>query len=355
MALLCVLFATTGHDTAQNIGFGIGAGLFLLLALMVLVGNIFIGRSRRRLHKVVAESEARAKQLLAEGKVLPIPPLPKDPPQGVSPDELAQVETYANQLREIPWGDHVEYPDERVRATFDATIAEVDTISGDWQRLRGPVQIFAALPRPLCYVGAAEVMFRLSYLRGTTFAPVGLRQGLRFAGRAQFHTPLQPDALIIQLRLLVACRAPYWQELATKTLAMIQQVAPDHPRLPQAEVFYYRVRGEYEQAVACSDRALALATTPAEKASILSSKALLLMNLDRYDDAVATFQNATTLNPDDPWVWHNASIALTHLGRYHEALQCSERALSIMDFGSARTQHEKIMQKLAQQLGGGAG
>src|SRR5689334_2579244 len=66
MALLCVLFATTGHDTAQNIGFGIGAGLFLLLALLVLIGNVFIGHSRRRLRTVVAESEARAKQLLAE-------------------------------------------------------------------------------------------------------------------------------------------------------------------------------------------------------------------------------------------------------------------------------------------------
>jgi tetratricopeptide (TPR) repeat protein len=352
MALLCVLFATTGDDTAQNIGFGIGAGLFLLLALLVLIGNVFIGRSRRRLRTVVAESEARAKQLLAEGKVLPIPPLPKNPPQGVSPEELTQVETYATQLREIPWGDQVKYPNEQARAVFDAAMSEVLTTSGDWSKLRGPVGVFAGLPTPLCHAGAAEVMFRLSYLRGTTFAPVGLQQGLRFAFRAQFHTPLQPDALVTQLKLLVACRAPYWQELATKTLGMIQQVAPNHPRLPQAEVFYHRVRGEYEQAVICSDRALAYARTPAEQASILSSKALLLMSLKRNDEAVTTFQAACALNPDDPWIWHNMTFPLVELGRYHEALRCSERALSIMDFSVARKQRENIMQKLAQQLGG---
>ncbi len=293
--------------------------------------------------------------MLAEGKLLPIPPLPKNPPQGVTPEELAQVETYANQLREIPWGDHVEYSDEQARAVFDTAMAEVLTTSGDWSKLRGPVRVFAGLPRPLCYAGAAEVMFRLSYLRGLTFAPVGLQQGLRFASHAQFHTPLQPDALVTQLKLLAAYRAAYWQELATKTLGMIQQVAPNHPRLPQAEVFYHRVRGEYEEAVACSDRALEYAATPVEKASILSSKALLLMNLKRNDEAVATFQTASALNPNDPWIWHNITFPLVELGRYHEALRCSERALSIMDFGVARAQHEKIMQSLAQQLGGGAG
>ena len=352
MAAFFFLLALAGHDTEQDIAFGIGAAFFLLLALIVLIGNVFIGRGQRRLHAVVAESEARAKQLLAEGKILPIPPLPKNPPQGVSPEDLAQVATNASQLREIPWGDRVEYPNEQVRAVFDAAMAEVLTTSGDWAKLRGPVRVFAGLPQPLCYVGAAEVMFRLSYLSGTTFAPVGLQQGLRFASRAQFHTPLQPDALVTQLKLLVACRAPYWQELATKTLGMVQQVAPNHPLLPQAEVFYHRVRGEYEEAVICSDRALAYARTPAEQASILSGKALLLMNLKRNDEAVAMFQAACSLNPNDPWTWHNMTFPLVELGRYHEALRCSERALSIMDFSVARKQRENIMQKLAQQLGG---
>lgn len=352
IALVCLVFAMAGQDTAQVIGFGIGAAFFFVLALVVLVGNIFIGRSRRRLRQTAAESEARVKQMLAEGKLLPIPPLPKNPPQGASEDDLTQVATYVSQLREIPWGDHVEYPDERARAAFDTAMSEVLATSGDWAKLRGPIHVFAGLPNPLCYAGAAEVMFRLAYLSGTTFAPVGLQQGLRFAFRAQFHTPFQPDALVTQLKLLVACRAPYWQELATKTLGMIQQVAPNHPLLPQAEVFYHRVRGEYEEAVVCSDRALAVATTPAEKASILSSKALLLMSLKRNEDAVATFQTACALNPNDPWIWHNMTIPLVALGRYHEALQCSERALSIMDFSVARKQRENIMQKLAQQLGG---
>jgi hypothetical protein len=353
MALLCALIAVSGHDTTQNIGFGLGAVLFLTLGSLVLSGNILIGLSRRRLRSAAADGEARAKQLLAEGRLLPIPPVPNDPPQGISQEELVQVESTAMQLQEIPWGDHVTYPHEQVRAVFESTLREVGAASGDWAKLRGAVHVFAGLPRPFCHVGAAEVMFRLSYLHGTTYAPVGLRQGLRFATRAQLHTPLQPDALIAQLKLLVACRAQYWQELATKTLAMIQQVDPNHPRLPQAQMFYHRIRGEYEQALVCADRTLALPASPAEKASTFSSKALLLISLDRYEDATMAFHKALSLNASDPWIWHNASIALAHLGRYHEALQYSERALSIMDFGAARAQHERIMEGLAQQLGGG--
>ncbi len=321
---------------------------------MALVGFLFTS-SRRRLRKPEAESDARAKQLLAEGKLLPIPPLPTEPPQGVSPEELAQIETTAARLQEIPWGVKIAYPTEQAPAIFESALAEVNAAPGDWAKLHRLAQIFAGLPHPLCHVGAAEVMFRLSYIRGTTYAPVGLRQGLRFATRAQVHTPLLPDALIAQIKLLVACREPYWQELATKTLAMIRQVAPDHPRLPLAEMFYHRIRGEYEEALMCADRALGTATSPVEAASLFSSKASLLLSVDHYADAVLTYQNAASLNPGDPWIWHNASIALTHLGRYHEALQCSERALSIMDFGAARAQHERIMESLAQQLGGGAG
>jgi tetratricopeptide (TPR) repeat protein len=347
MALACAALAVAAPDTTQRLGFAIGAGFFLLLALMLLIGNGRIAGARRRVvSSAAAEGQALAKQLLAEGKLLPIPPLPANPPQGATQADLAQVEQYAKQLSEIPWGNQVAYPVEQARALFEQALSEVNTASGDWSKLSGPISVFAGLPRPLCHVGAAEAMFRLSYLRGTTYAPVGLRQGLRFAVYAQVREPLQPDALIAQLKLFSACRAPTWQDLATKTLAHIQRVAPEHPRLPLVEMFYHRMRGEYEQALECADRALWGARIPGEAAALLSSKALLLMSLKRNEEAVDTFQAAISRNPDDPWIWHNMSLANTALGRYHEALRDSERALSLMEFGAARKQHDLILQKL---------
>ncbi|HET8905428.1 MAG TPA: hypothetical protein VFN11_00535, partial [Ktedonobacterales bacterium] len=89
LGILSAVFAATAPTASQSLGLGIGAALFLALGLLVLVGNIMIGTSQGRLRKVTADSEARAKQLLADGKILPLPPLPQQQPQGISPEDLA--------------------------------------------------------------------------------------------------------------------------------------------------------------------------------------------------------------------------------------------------------------------------
>ena len=194
--------------------------------------------------------------------------------------------------------------------------------------------------------------FRLAYLRGSTYAPACLQQGLRFATRAQIHTPLQPDALVIQIKLLAACPNSYWQQLATQTLSLAERVAPDHPRLANSRMFYHEMRGEYDQALAAADQAIAAGPQPEDTYAALSRKALILMDMKRYDEAIAVFDQSLAQDAQDPWVWHNKSIALTALDRYDDALAASERALSIMEFGAARSQRERILAKIAETRGG---
>jgi hypothetical protein len=158
----------------------IGDIFFLAFGLFVLIFTILIGRKTKA---VTAQGEARAKQLLAEGKMLPIPPLPA-PSKSIAPDTLLHIESYANQLNTIPWGDNPRVPADQVAALFNQTVATTRRITGDWSRLSEPVQLFAAMPRPWSHVGAAEVMFRLSFVEGRRYAPVGLRQGVRFTTRA---------------------------------------------------------------------------------------------------------------------------------------------------------------------------
>lgn len=333
------------HGTNERLSFLIGGAFFVAFGLFVLIFAILISRGTA---KAMEEGEARAKQMLAEGTLVPIPPLPKSPPKGATPDDLAQVERYAGQLSTIPWGAHPQVAETNVYDVFNSTVAYTRRITGDWAQLSGPVQTFANLPLPLAYVGAAEVMFRLSYLRGTTYAPVGLRQGVRFTTRAQLHTPLQPDALVIQIKLLAACRYPYWQELATKTVALAQRAAPNHPRLANSLMFYHRMRGEYDEALRYADQAISHPPSPEEAQVALSSKSLLLMDLKRYPEGIAACDALLAQNPNDPWCWHNRSIMLARMGNYPEALASSERALSIMEFGAARKQRAAILSKLAE-------
>jgi hypothetical protein len=77
-----------------------------------------------------------------------------------------------------------------------------------------PIAIFASMPAPWCYIGAAEVLQRLSFLVGGAFSPIGLRQGLRYIARAQAADPDNADALITRARLLASVSDPRWLKLA---------------------------------------------------------------------------------------------------------------------------------------------
>jgi tetratricopeptide (TPR) repeat protein len=332
-------FTTTGDNALSLL---IGGILFLALGMVVLVFTVLISTRTRRA-KVVGE--ALAKQLLAEGKVLPVPALPV-PSKAASPEDLLRIEGYARELNNIPWGDHPRIPDDQVALAFNQTVATTRRIAGDWSRLSEPMRVFAALPRPYCHVGAAEAMFRLSFMHGSLYAAVGLRQGMRFVTRAALHTPLQPDSLVIQVKLLAACRAPSWQKYATQAVELAQREAPNHPRLANAMMFYHNMRGAQDQALMWADRAIASGPLPEDVYAARSGKANILAHLERYNEALAVYDECLREDPRDPWAWHNTSIYLAHLGRYHEALECNQRALSIMDFGMARKQREFILAKI---------
>lgn len=318
----------------------IGGVLFLAFGVAALIFTVLLRRNGR-------VATAHAKRLIAEGKLLPLPPLPAQP-KSISPDTLLRIESYANQLNAIPWGDKPRVPADQAPALFNQTVATTRRVTGDWSRLAEPIQIFAAMPHPWCNVGAAEIMFRLSFVEGRRYAPVGLRQGVRFTTRAQLHTPLQPDALVIQIKLLAACTAPTWQKYATQAVELAHREAPNHPRLPNSLMLYHDMRGEYEEALHWADRAIASGPTPEDVYAARSRKANILGSLTRYNEALAVYDAMLQEDPRDPWAWHNASYALTKLGRYDEALACSDRALAIMDFATARQLRDFILQKMAE-------
>ena len=48
-----------------------------------------------------------------------------------------------------------------------------------------------------------------------------------------------------------------------------------------------------------------------------------------YSNALNSFQNAISLNEDDPDLWNLKGIALRSLGRYNEAIECFNKSLEI--------------------------
>ena len=124
--------------------------------------------------------------------------------------------------------------------------------------------MFAALPRPYCHVGAAEAMFRLSFMRGSLYAAVGLRQGMRFVTRAALHTPLQARLTGHPDETTRRVSSAKLAEIGHTDGRISEREAPNHPRLANAMMFYHNMRGEHDQALIWADRAIASGPLPEE-------------------------------------------------------------------------------------------
>ncbi|OGX08090.1 MAG: hypothetical protein A2Y03_04765 [Omnitrophica WOR_2 bacterium GWF2_38_59] len=61
----------------------------------------------------------------------------------------------------------------------------------------------------------------------------------------------------------------------------------------------------------------------------LINKGIALGNLGRQQEAIVCFDEATKMDPRDPFVWYNKGIILRNLGRQQEAIACYDKAIEI--------------------------
>jgi tetratricopeptide (TPR) repeat protein len=84
--------------------------------------------------------------------------------------------------------------------------------------------------------------------------------------------------------------------------------------------------GRHKEAIASYDRALA--SRPDDDAAWYN-RGLALANLGCYEEAIVSYDRALASRPDWATTWHNRGAALGHLGRYEEALVSFDRAVAL--------------------------
>jgi len=82
----------------------------------------------------------------------------------------------------------------------------------------------------------------------------------------------------------------------------------------------------YEEAIASYDRALAI--NPDDH-GVWNIRGIALFNLGQFEEAIASSDRALAINPDFHEAWYNRGIALGNLGQFEEALASWDRALAI--------------------------
>jgi tetratricopeptide (TPR) repeat protein len=88
---------------------------------------------------------------------------------------------------------------------------------------------------------------------------------------------------------------------------------------------------------------------PAEETELSAgewmNKGLSLNNLGRFEEALDCLNHALTLNPLEALPWYNKGMALKNLGRFEEALACLEEAQKL-GFSQAAQAIARIQQYL---------
>jgi tetratricopeptide (TPR) repeat protein len=88
-----------------------------------------------------------------------------------------------------------------------------------------------------------------------------------------------------------------------------------------------------------------------QKQTLYASEANAYLHQRQWAKAVKSHQRLAKLMPNNPWVWHNLSIAQLETKNAFTAYASNRKALGLMDFGAARYMQKRIRSVLIIQVG----
>jgi tetratricopeptide (TPR) repeat protein len=144
---------------------------------------------------------------------------------------------------------------------------------------------------------------------------------------------------------MAAAAAPF---LFCAGLAMAAQSAADKAILKSQEASSALLRGRFDLAVAAYDDALKDASLPpARQAALYTDRGVAKWRLKQFDEAIADFTKAASLNPDYAPAYNNRGNVYLDMNRAEEAYKDFDRAVALApDFGAAYSNRANANQKL---------
>ncbi len=112
------------------------------------------------------------------------------------------------------------------------------------------------------------------------------------------------------------------QEFAPVNYGNYQQLLSAGDYAKQGDACFFENR--YEDAIAAYNQALQIQP---DLADTWNNRGVVLTRMQRYPEAIASYEQATTLRPNYPDAWNNRGVVLLELQKYQEAIGCYEQAI----------------------------
>jgi tetratricopeptide (TPR) repeat protein len=145
---------------------------------------------------------------------------------------------------------------------------------------------------------------------------------------------LQPSELFIRLNCGLALWSLQRRDEALTEFDDILSIDPANARAGVCKAQILNDLQRYEEALAQCDRLLALelgseSQLESERVKVLTLKGTILQSLTRIEEALSTYQAASSYKGGLHLTWRAQVEILTHLKRYAEALEICDRAIQI--------------------------
>lgn len=190
--------------------------------------------------------------------------------------------------------------------------------------------------------GVAGVLIAASYIQGGNYEESGLQEAEKWLNQAQ---ELEPDR--VEINFLEAILYINWKklDLARKVIQFLYADHPDNYHVCLAEMRYWTEQKNTSQVEHWYRTAAEAAhANPRRLVNALNNLAKYYLVAVDYEKAIRAYEQLTKYDPNDPWLWHNLSIAYYETRQDAKAVEANKRALSIMDFGAARHVQEVLKQ-----------
>jgi len=224
---------------------------------------------------------------------------------------------------------------------------------GNHEDLDSAIEIFCNCDvRPYSFAGFALIMEGASYLSGGEYDEDGLSHGLRLWKRARMIQSDRFEIEYVGTRFYSRLKQP---EEVRKILDKFKQRYNKNFWYCLAEADYWTDTDERRTQYWFDRANKAAGDNRPRKLFILNRLAGNELDKPDYGDAIRLYRQVVKLDPQDPWAWHNLSYIYINQGEVDLADECNQKALSIMDFGAARSIQQSIYNARNKSKEGGLG
>lgn len=256
----------------------------------------------------------------------------------------ALIEKMLPDLASRKWPETVEAT-ELGRKAYEVGLDKADEYMRDPRVLAAALSTFqSGDSRPYAYAGVAYILVKASRENNGSYSDLGLSSALEWLEKAQEMAPDVTDINMIEAFIYV-----YSGRLddARLVLDYLESINSNDYHVLRAEIAYWQEQGKLDETVYWYEKGINAADSVPQKLRLRSNLGDCYLTMKQYDKAIEVYREAVHFSKENPWLWHNMSLAYWKVEDDEEAARSNSKALALKpDFPEARKMELMLKEKM---------